>query len=534
VYRTGDRARWLADGEIEFGGRLDFQVKLRGQRIELGEIEQTLCAQPGVVEAVVLMRTDIGEPTLVAYIAPSALVGAGSSEALPFDRVPALVAASSALPGYMLPTLVVGVDEWPRTPSDKLDRNRLPAPAVVGAAGAPPIGAAPPLAPRPDVAADFLPAVSEQARRSLKMAPDAALDVDAPLVQLGLNSLQAVLTVRALSERFETTLPATLAFDHPTARSLAGAVQARALGTAQPVGAASAAGEGASARAPPPSTTFRGREGSCLHWLTPPPPAAEEAAALAAALIFVHDFTGTLWGFRELARRAARPCLGFRCTVEAARGCADPHELALRYAGELRAALPAGCPARLVGYSFGCQVAHGMAQALEASGVVTRLAMLDWTTRCDLAEQRRQRVEFTIPQLRLGAASDAATVERVFEGSEHVARAFARLGAMLGEEGCAVAEALLSLELRQEVGRERVPPCRGPMVHVKTTGWDDRAPPCADVRLVAGDHFDFLLERAAEVTRILDGFFAEGGEGGCAAVEYEDSYDEHESMRHEL
>eukprot|EP00966_Prymnesium_polylepis_P291025 6721123-Prymnesium_polylepis.1 len=64
VYRTGDRARWYADGEIEFGGRIDFQVKLRGQRIELGEIEHAISSQPGVVETIVLLRTDLGEPLL--------------------------------------------------------------------------------------------------------------------------------------------------------------------------------------------------------------------------------------------------------------------------------------------------------------------------------------------------------------------------------------------------------------------------------------------------------------------------------------
>ena len=72
VYRTGDRVRWYADGELEFGGRIDLQVKLRGQRIELGEIEHALRAQPGVVEAVVLLHTDSGgEAALVAYISPA-------------------------------------------------------------------------------------------------------------------------------------------------------------------------------------------------------------------------------------------------------------------------------------------------------------------------------------------------------------------------------------------------------------------------------------------------------------------------------
>ena len=97
VYRTGDRVRWYADGELEFGGRIDLQVKLRGQRIELGEVEHALRAQRGVVEAVVLLRTDGGsDPALVAYISPAAaVVGAeaplsdGFSEAVPFGGVAA-------------------------------------------------------------------------------------------------------------------------------------------------------------------------------------------------------------------------------------------------------------------------------------------------------------------------------------------------------------------------------------------------------------------------------------------------------------
>jgi non-ribosomal peptide synthetase component F len=68
VYRTGDRVRWSAAGELDFGGRIDFQVKLRGQRIELGEIAHVLSSQPGVVEAIVLLRDDLAEAALVAYV----------------------------------------------------------------------------------------------------------------------------------------------------------------------------------------------------------------------------------------------------------------------------------------------------------------------------------------------------------------------------------------------------------------------------------------------------------------------------------
>ena len=73
TYRTGDRVRWYADGELEFGGRIDFQVKLRGQRLELGEIEHALRAQPGVVEAVVVLVASL--EALVAYVSPSSSLG---------------------------------------------------------------------------------------------------------------------------------------------------------------------------------------------------------------------------------------------------------------------------------------------------------------------------------------------------------------------------------------------------------------------------------------------------------------------------
>ena len=126
LYRTGDRARWLSDGAIEYLGRLDFQVKLRGFRIELGEIEMVLTSQPGVRSAVALVREDVpGDQRLVAYCV--AEDGAGPSEwGVLRDRLKA------SLPSYMVPSAIVWLESWPLTPNGKLDRSALPAPVADG------------------------------------------------------------------------------------------------------------------------------------------------------------------------------------------------------------------------------------------------------------------------------------------------------------------------------------------------------------------------------------------------------------------
>ncbi|MDF0733571.1 amino acid adenylation domain-containing protein, partial [Pseudomonas entomophila] len=119
MYRTGDLGRWLPEGEIEYLGRNDHQVKLRGFRIELGEIEARLAQVEGVREAVVLARTDTpGEARLVAYV-----TGAEPVE------VPVLREALLAhLPEYMVPAAYVWMEQLPLTPNGKLDRRALPMP----------------------------------------------------------------------------------------------------------------------------------------------------------------------------------------------------------------------------------------------------------------------------------------------------------------------------------------------------------------------------------------------------------------------
>jgi amino acid adenylation domain-containing protein/natural product biosynthesis luciferase-like monooxygenase protein/non-ribosomal peptide synthase protein (TIGR01720 family) len=121
MYKTGDLARWLPDGTIEYLGRNDFQVKIRGFRIELGEIEAKLAACAGVREAVVLAREDSpGDKRLVAYF--TAVAGAHvSTEDLRSEL-------RAQLPDYMLPSLFVMLDAFALTANGKLDRKALPMP----------------------------------------------------------------------------------------------------------------------------------------------------------------------------------------------------------------------------------------------------------------------------------------------------------------------------------------------------------------------------------------------------------------------
>ena len=134
LYKTGDRARYLPDGNIEFLGRIDGQVKIRGFRIELGEIEAVLGRHPAVAGVVVVARddtekTEVGKPKpagkrLLAYIVPKQEPPPSVTELRLF--------LEKTLPDYMTPSAFVFLNAFPLTPSGKVDRKALPAPVSNG------------------------------------------------------------------------------------------------------------------------------------------------------------------------------------------------------------------------------------------------------------------------------------------------------------------------------------------------------------------------------------------------------------------
>jgi amino acid adenylation domain-containing protein len=123
LYRTGDLVRWTADGNLEFIGRRDYQLKIRGFRVELGEIEGQIACDPAVRSVVVVARPDeAGIQRLIAYIVASPGQIPNPSELK--------AALALRLPDYMLPAAFVTLENLPRTPSGKLDRNALPEPSI--------------------------------------------------------------------------------------------------------------------------------------------------------------------------------------------------------------------------------------------------------------------------------------------------------------------------------------------------------------------------------------------------------------------
>jgi aryl carrier-like protein len=205
AYRTGDRARWLPNGEIEFLGRLDFQVKLRGHRIETGEIENAIRELSGVRDAsVLLVGADSATPALAAYYVA--------------DREQSIrEALANTLPDYMVPSFVRRLDAFPVTANGKLDRAALPAPD-----------------PGAEKRELVLPATPDEhviAAVWRELLPGIEFGVTDDFFALGGDSIKAILLAARLRSR-GFSLEVADVFRHPTIRALAPGQARRANDTA--------------------------------------------------------------------------------------------------------------------------------------------------------------------------------------------------------------------------------------------------------------------------------------------------------------
>ncbi|HEX6912007.1 MAG TPA: amino acid adenylation domain-containing protein, partial [Longimicrobium sp.] len=216
LYRTGDRVRWADDGTLEFLGRMDQQVKVRGYRIEPGEVEAALKQHPAVGDAVVVARADgAGGKRLVAYVVPRD--GARPAPAALREDL------AGRMPGHMVPSAFVVLDALPLTPNGKVDRRALPAPQVEGAEGS-----TAPRTPTEEVLAGLwgeLLGVQSPGRED-------------DFFHLGGHSLIATQLVSRARQAFGVELPLRVVFESPTLAAMAeqvdGALRAAAGGTAVP------------------------------------------------------------------------------------------------------------------------------------------------------------------------------------------------------------------------------------------------------------------------------------------------------------
>ncbi|MFD6449817.1 amino acid adenylation domain-containing protein, partial [Nocardia sp. NPDC060220] len=202
MYRTGDLVTWTSAGELEYLGRTDFQVKLRGLRIELGEIEAALTALPEIAQSVVVVRADehTGDQ-LVAYVVPQ------TGATVDTDAVKDALGAE--LPVYMVPAAYVVLNAFPLNASGKLDRKALPSPVFAAR-----IFQAPVTPVQQIVAATFAEVLG---------AGQVGLDDD--FFELGGNSLVATRVAARLSEALDTQVPLRALFEASTVAALAARVE---------------------------------------------------------------------------------------------------------------------------------------------------------------------------------------------------------------------------------------------------------------------------------------------------------------------
>ncbi len=423
IYRTGDVARWRGDGALEYLGRSDHQVKLRGLRIELGEIEAALRELPGMDRVEVLLRQDApGDARLVAYV-PSASADAAVLRSHLATRVP----------DYMLPSAFVGVDHWPVTANGKLDRGALPKPPDEHVGG---------LAPRTPLEHELATLFAQALGRATPVA------VDADFFSLGGDSLSAVHLLLAIEQRWRCDLGLGALFAQPTVAALAARI------------------------AEPPA--------SADHALGPVI-ALATAESAAPPLFVVHPAGGIAWNYRTLARalQPARTVHGLQSPA------LDPRQampssievMANDYVQRIATLQPQG-PVHLLGWSVGGILAQAMAVRLHEIGrEVGELVLLDaYPSECWRAEPEPDAIAALRALLAIAGHDPDAHPE--LDSRERILAFLRRGGSALGS----LPDVVLDGVVRAVTGTNRLirehqhRPFDGTLVHVRA-GRDHQARP---------------------------------------------------------
>ncbi|HLG64405.1 MAG TPA: amino acid adenylation domain-containing protein [Ktedonosporobacter sp.] len=329
LYKTGDLARYTADGQLIFLGRNDSQVKLRGFRIELGEIEKTLDQYAAVQQCVVMVREDRPKDrTLVVYIVPKEGQQIESLELMNYLR--------SKLPPYMLPNSIVSLETFPMMPNGKIDKNKLPAP---GAQGLVRQEAFRP--PRDLVEQQLVQSIEE----ILQLRPISITD---NFFLIGGHSLSAIRLMSEIQKRLEVQIELPVIFQAQDIAALARAI----------------------------------RQLQGAHTVTRSPLVPIQPRGDKAPFFCIHPASGNVSSYYNLARylRPDRPVYGIQDTTvveEGESGASSLEEMVCSYISVLKEIQPEG-PYFLGGYSFGGLIAFEMAQQLLAQGQkVALLAIFD-------------------------------------------------------------------------------------------------------------------------------------------------------------
>ena len=384
LYKTGDHARYLSDGSVEFMGRADDQVKIRGFRIEPGEVESLLVRHSGIREAVVVAREyGLENSSAESILSPSAWLRTGPSTALRTgrrlvayvvpkqDAVPTVEELRSflkeKLPQYMVPSAFVFLDFLPLTPNGKIDRNALPAPDQTG----------------PEIKQGFA-AVLTPIEEIMAVIWENVLDVDYVGIDdnffdLGGHSLLAVRLFSQIREGLGVDLPLHVLFEAPTMGQFAARVEAyqeEKIHEGQRKGGCSSLVELQFGQSQTPVFCFS----------------------------YMGGFDGELLRFVRLARSVGSEYSFYGLRARGTDGVSKPHssveKMVADYIREIQALQSHG-PYYLIGECLSGRVAYEAAQQLRARGEqVGLLAFLDYTApRLSLA-QYVQRSLFQLKKFR--------------------------------------------------------------------------------------------------------------------------------------